>query len=114
MTLTPLNGAVCPGLDLEYSCNSTVSFNVLWRQIGVDEIISDSTLNVQNFTLGNFMIQIVSRTFAPNSIVSTATLKNALFSHANVSIECLALNVNLIMSDSVVVLVSGEFLYQNS
>ena len=70
----------------------------------------------QNYTLGPFMIQVVQRTFVPATIVSTAKLMNALFTQNNTKIECFSLiiNVNPVLNESAIVLVSGEYLYENS
>ena len=116
MTLTQLTtprGAVCPGQELVYSCNSTVSIQVLWREkkIGTDLVFSE-TIHIgitQIIILQFFMIQFVNQATNPFSIVSTATLKNALFSHNNSQIECFSTMVSPVLSDSAIVLVSGEY-----
>ena len=110
VTPPSLSGAVCPGKNLVYLCNSTASFNVRWRsETGVDEIDIQSTSNLNFTDVGDFMVQVVNRTYNPNSIVSTATLENANFSNNNITIECLALQVDHPnLNDSAVVLVSGN------
>ena len=110
--VTPaLNSAVCPGQDLVYSCNSTVSANVLWIERGDSSVFFSqaTTTSEQEFTLGLFMIQVVHQILIdPVSIVSTATLTSALFSHNNTQIECFSLVVDPVLNDSAFVSVSGE------
>ena len=116
--VTPVSGAVCPGQDLVYSCNSTVSTNVLWRVTrGNDGFVSSqatASTGSQKYTLEPFIIQVVNRTFVPAATISTATLENALFFQNNTKIQCFSLNtVNPVLNDndSAIVLISGE-LYQ--
>ena len=89
--VSPTNSTVCPGQDLVYQCISNISFDILWREITANgEFVGSAvTTNVgQNVNL-NFTIQVIERTFTPPaSIVSTATLENALLSHTNITIEC--------------------------
>ena len=107
------SGAVCPGVDLVYLCNITVSNTVVWRVIGSDGFVSTKQLSPaspQNYTFQDFRIQlqVVHFTFVPSgTIVSTATLKNALFSESKTRIECSALAMTL--NDTAIVLISGEF-----
>ena len=68
--VTPASGAVCPGQDLVYSCNSTVSTNVVWSVTrGNDGVVFSQATNAvdhppgSSFTLDHFIIQVVQRTF---------------------------------------------------
>ena len=103
--------------DIVYSCNSTISFNVQWSlQIGVNETNSLTTLNhnvgINKTFQGSVIVhvQVLSRTFGPNSILSTITLENANFSQNKITVSCLALGVvtSPMTADSAVVLVSGQ------
>ena len=114
---TPSSGsaAVCPGRDIVYLCNSTISFNVQWSlQIGVNETNSLTTLNhdvgINKTFQGSIIVQVLNRTFGPNSILSTITLENANFYQNKITVSCLALGVAVspMTADSAVVLVSGQ------
>ena len=115
--VTPASGAaVCPGQDLVYSCNSTVSTNVVWSVTrGNDGSVYSQATNAMNhpegssFTLDHFIIQVVQRTFQVKFILSTATLENTLFYHNNTKIDCFSVNVNPALHGNAIVLISGEF-----
>ena len=114
--VTPASGAVCPGQDLVYSCNSTVSTNVVWSVTrGNDGVVFSQATNAvdhpagSSFTLDHFIIQVVQRTFQVIFILSTATLENTLFYHNNTKIDCFSVNVNPALYDNAIVLISGEF-----
>ena len=114
--VTPASGAVCPGQDLVYSCNSTVSTNVVWSVTrGNDGVVFSQATNAvdhppgSSFTLDHFIIQVVQRTFQVKFILSTATLENTLFYHNNTKIDCFSVNVNPALYDNAIVLISGEF-----
>ena len=114
--VTPASGAVCPGQDLVYSCNSTVSTNVVWSVTrGNDGSVFSQATNAMDhppgssFTLDHFIIQVVQRTFQVKFILSTATLENTLFYHNNTKIDCFSVNVNPALYDNAIVLISGEF-----
>ena len=109
----PLGGAgVCPGQELIFSCNSSISNDVIWTlQTIEDGNFSGSAVGFNDSIIWNLRIKIVERVIIfPFSIVSTATLKNALFSHNNTKIKCTSLDTNppLISSESRSVLVLGE------
>ena len=94
--VTPASGAVCPGQDLVYSCNSTVSTDVLWR-VTRGSVSSRATNAVNHppgssFTLNHFIIQVVQRIFPLKTILTTATLENTLFYHNNTKIDCFSVN----------------------
>ena len=110
---TPLSGVgVCPGQELIFSCNSSISNDVIWTlQTIEDGNFSGSAVGFNNSIIWNFRIKIVERVIIfPFSIVSTATLKNVLFSHNNTKIKCTSLDTSppLISSESKSVLVLGE------
>ena len=76
-----------------------------------DGNFSGSAVGFNDSIIWNFRIKIVERvTIFPFSIVSTATLKNVLFSHNNTKIKCTSLDTSppLISSESKSVLVLGE------
>ena len=110
---TPLSGVgVCPGQELIFSCNSSISNDVIWTlQTIEDGNFSGSAVGFNNSIIWNFRITIVERVITfPFSIVSTTTLKNALFSHNNTKIKCTSLDTNSISisSESRSVLTLGE------
>ena len=109
---TPLSGVgVCPGQELIFSCNSSISNDVIWTlQTIEDGNFSGSAVGFNDSIIWNFRIKIVERvTIFPFSIVSTATLKNVLFSHNNTKIKCTSLDTTMsIPSEPRSVLVLGE------
>ena len=74
-----------------YKCTTNVSFWVLWRELLASDVTTLSTQNLMLndiYSLGQFTIQVINRIGFPAYIETTATLKNALFSHNYFKIGC--------------------------
>ena len=102
---------VCPGQDVTYKCTLHGHFNLFWleREPGESSVAVGGTQDAPtNFTVGHFLVQIISRTFGSNSsIVSTATLQEAQFSHNNIIIECHTTSMTGNANDAITVSVLG-------
>ena len=102
---------VCPGQDVTYKCTLHGHFNLFWfeRVPGESSVAVGATQNAHtNFTVGHFLVQIISRTFGSSpSIVSTATLQEAQFSHNNIIIECHTISMTGNANDTITVSVLG-------
>ena len=118
--VSPLSTMVCPGQDLVYRCTSTVSANVLWleRRVLSDSSIMQSQAETldepinSTIPLGSFTVQVLLRTFDPTiSVMSTATLNNALLSNNNANVICFA--VGTIGSANATVSLAGYYIFHN-
>lgn len=90
--VSPLDeGDVCPGQEVTYNCTLLGQFNLVWTEIepGKQAVGKGTKDATQNFTVGHFWVQIIHRTYgSAKSIVSTATLQEAEFSHNGIVIQC--------------------------
>ena len=118
VTLSPHGVTVCPGQDLVYNCTSP-SANVFWiyySEQGVVVMQLNTMGKSENLDIpfGSFTIRVLQRTFDPTtSIVSTATLNNALLSHNNTNIQCNAVGI-MNANKTATVLISGNHHHKTS
>ena len=115
LTLSAVKGATCPGGEMVYNCtvsSSTTAFELRWREAMTTTPLVQYVYDLPQFltdkTLGDFTTTV--SIILPNyTLISTATLRGAQFSHNNFVLECYTLQPFITSNKTIVI--EGSYNY---